>query len=1004
MKRNALLALPLLGAAVLAFRQLPPGSDVEFTVPEGFAVQEVYSPEQAGTVVSITFDGEGRLVVARENGPIVTLIDNDGDGVIDAERAFTDSSTVLASQGLVFDGPDLLVAGRSREGTGLFRVPDANGDGVGDAAELIELSTGAIQEHGPHAVFFGPDGYVYWTQGNFSFIYGRPSPLSPVRGWENASLLGRDDARGFGSAYTGGPGGNFMRRDLARHSRPTPQAGQGGGGGGRGPGGQSARRDDWELVAMGFRNQYDGAFNLMGELFTFDSDMEWHRDAPWYRPTRTIHAVPGGDYGYREGSHVHPEYYFDNLPGVEGQGRGSPTGTIVYNSYNYPADYWDMLLQADWSRGRIVASRLTKDGASYSSESFNFVYGEPLNVTDVEVGPDGNVYFALGGRNTSGGLYRVVYQGDDAMDRPAAEAPLDRVLTLAQPRSAFSRQTAREIRDEMGMAAWQQGLTAEVRNGSATADRRVRAMELLQVFGPGMDENTLVPLVSDPAWEVRAAAAYYLGMRSTPSARRELVTLLKDSDPFVQRRAAEALLRTGVHPLVGAPIDAEADVLPLLASSDRFVRYAGRLLLQAIDPNEWTEAAFALEQHPQATEALLAQVEILDEANVWYLTRLARRELELLQRNPSGQELLDLVRLIQRTTLKDHGVRNFSAAASAPGVGALPPAGAAPAATGGGGRGQGGPGSVQVQIGRLLLDRFPAPDSAVNREIARLLAYWGTPGTVEKLTAELDNAANSREQQIHYAEMLSAVDEGWDQPAIDRMATWLEKVYREDWRGGASFAGAINRIRDDFLGYVPPANRDALAARFEAAVPRVAAAPTQGGFGNVSIAEEELFEELVYNPNIREGDPAGGVVAYERALCGTCHTFGPIGREFGPDLTTVNQRFSRRDLVRAVVFPHETVSDLWQVEEITRNNGQVVTGSIYREDASSLVVQIPGSTQQVTIAKADIRSRQRSERSPMPEGLLNYLNGAQRRNLFLLLEAGPGAIPDSALTRMGVSR
>src|SRR5690606_10969215 len=141
-------------------------SQAEFTVPDGFAVEEVYSPEDAGTVVAFTFDSQGRLVVARENGPIVTLIDRDADGRIDEERAFTDSTTVLASQGLVFDGPDLLVVGRSQQGTGLFRVPDADGDGVGDSAELIELSTGGIQEHGPHAVFFGPDGHVYWTHGN----------------------------------------------------------------------------------------------------------------------------------------------------------------------------------------------------------------------------------------------------------------------------------------------------------------------------------------------------------------------------------------------------------------------------------------------------------------------------------------------------------------------------------------------------------------------------------------------------------------------------------------------------------------------------------------------------------------------------------------------------------------------------------------------------------------------------------------------------------------------
>lgn len=999
MKRLAILILPLLGGTVLAFRQLPAPPEANFTVPDGFAVEEVYSPEDAGTVVAFTFDSQGNLVIARENGPIVTLLDHDGDGVIDAERAFTDSSTVLASQGLVFDGPDLLVVGRSQMGTGLFRVPDADGDGVGDGVELIELSTGGIQEHGPHAVFFGPDGFLYWTHGNFSYIYGHPSPTSPVRGWENAALLGRDDARGFGSAYTGGPGGNFVRRDVAQHAR-TQTAGRGPGGG---FGGGAAVADQWDLVAMGFRNQYDGAFNLMGELFTFDSDMEWHRDLPWFRPTRTIHVVPGGDYGYREGSHVHPEYYFDDLPATAGQGRGSPTGVIVYNSYNYPAEYWDSFIQADWSRGRIVASRLTKDGASYSAESFNFVYGEPLNVTDVEVGPDGNVYFSLGGRNTSGGIYRVVYRGNDAMGQPAAATPLDQLLTLAQPRSAFSRQTVRDLKAQMGDAEWQQQLTAEVRNPSATPERRVRAMELLQVYGPGMDENTLNPLAEDGAWEVRAAAAYYLGMRSSPSARRTLATLLRDSDPFVQRRAAEGLLRSGLTPLQRAPVDVEQDVMPLLASSDRFVRYAGRQLLKAIDPNEWTEAAFAADQFPVANEALLAQVEILNDANVWMTTRLIRRQLELLQRNPSDADLLDLVRLIQRTTLKDHGIRNFSAASSTAGVGALPPPGTPPPTTGGG-RGQGGPGSVHMQMGDLLLARFPSSDQALNREIARLLAYWQTPGTVEELTAELSNPANDREQQLHYGEMLSFVEEGWDEPSIERMAAWLEKVHREDWRGGASFAGSVNRMVDGFLAQVPAAQRETFASRIENARPQMAGVPQQGGFGAVSISEEELFEELTYNPNIREGDPAGGVMAYQQALCASCHTFGPLGYEFGPDLTTINQRFSRRDLVRAVVFPHETVSDLWLVEEITRNNGQKISGTIYSEDATTLVVQIPGTTQQVSIPKSDIQSRVRSERSSMPEGLLNLLNGQQRRDLFLLLEAGPGAIPDSALARLGVSR
>ncbi len=54
------------------------------------------------------------------------------------------------------------------------------------------------------------------------------------------------------------------------------------------PGGYVCRVDpdgkNWELVSMGYRNAYDLAFNRSGDLFTFDSDMEWDMNTPWYRP------------------------------------------------------------------------------------------------------------------------------------------------------------------------------------------------------------------------------------------------------------------------------------------------------------------------------------------------------------------------------------------------------------------------------------------------------------------------------------------------------------------------------------------------------------------------------------------------------------------------------------------------------------------------------------------------------------------------------------------------
>ena len=1024
MKRFVFAAVPVLALGALAWREMPQQQAPAFTVPQGFAVEEVLSPALAQSVVALTFDNQGRMVLGKEFGNVVTLIPQTGGGY--EQRIFTEE--VHTTQGLSFDGPDLLIAGAGPQGVGLYRVTDDDGDARGERVELIELSTGTIGDHGPHAAFFGPDGHLYWTHGNFSNTYSEPSPLSPIRRWKETALLERPDPRGFGSQYEGGPGGLFTRQAIAsKGSASTPAAGVAG------------ATPGWEMVSLGMRNQYDGAFNLMGELFTFDSDMEWDRDLPWYRGTALYHNVPGSDFGYREGTGKLGWYLPDVLPAMEDLGRGSPTGVTFLQTYNYPAEYWDMMLSADWSRGRVVGTRLEKSGATYrpagGQASTNFLYGEPLNVTDLEVGPDGNLYFALGGRSTAGGVYRVVYRGQNAMERPAAETPLERVLTMIQPRSAYSRELARSTRAQMGDRNWERQLDLLVRDARATPDRRVRAMELLHVFGPELDEAELVGLRADPSWEVRAASTYYLGLKTTDTAQRELVARLKDQDPFVVRRAAEALLRTGVNQTQTPPFDPVADVFPLLASQDRFVQTAGRRLLEATNPNLWKSAALTATGRT-AVQALLAYHDQLDHPDAWDFMQITKREAELLRANPSDAELLGIVRLVQRTIGQSEGVRNFPAGASTPGNmqerRATGINGGAPA--GGGGGGGGGQGQQQTppplerqptftQIGTLLLQRFPvAGDSLLNREIAITLAALETPGATAEIAALLGSPTTSREDQIHYAWALSFMESGWDESTGGAIAAFLERAARDGWRGGASFSNTFNLIRDNVLANVPgpmyatlaqtiqQAQTRGMAAAAAAAAELAAAAgarnqaapaqPQGGGFGGPSLeSDEEVFENLVFRPD-QIGNPAGGVAAYEKSACAACHTFGPVGVEFGPDLTTVNQRFSRRDLVRAIIFPHEQVSDLYEATVITRRNGSTVTGIVASEDATNLTLALTGQAS-LQIPKADIVSRTPTERSVMPEGLLRTLTGAESRNLLAILQAGPSAIPDTTRARLG---
>jgi len=124
----------------------------------------------------------------------------------------------------------------------------------------------------------------------------------------------------------------------------------------------------WEIIAGGFRNPYDIAFNPAGDLFTYDSDMEWDVGSPWYRPTRVLHVVPGGEYGFREGTAKWPAHHADSLAAVN-IGLGCPTGVTFGTKSNFPEKYRKAFFILDWTFGRILAVHLKPNGSTYNAEN-----------------------------------------------------------------------------------------------------------------------------------------------------------------------------------------------------------------------------------------------------------------------------------------------------------------------------------------------------------------------------------------------------------------------------------------------------------------------------------------------------------------------------------------------------------------------------------------------------------------------------------------------------------
>lgn len=365
-------------------------------VAEGFKVELLRSAEPAeGSWICMTFDAQRRIIVSPQGEGRRLLrmtVENSKIGKVETIEA-----PVSYAMGLLQAFDSLYVNGIGPNGAGLYRLVDANKNDRYETNELRLLKGfKGGSEHGYHALALGPDKKIYVLNGNGTKLPEGISTNSPYRDYAEDALTGE---RGEEIAGTRAPNCHVLR---------TGEDGK-----------------EWELFAGGMRNAYDFDFNDDGELFTFDSDNEWDWGVPWYRPTRVLHLVSGGEYGWRDGTRMWDEHYSDAMPTTTDVGIGSPTGVKFGKGDNFPVKYRRALFVLDWSYGRIMAVHLRENGATYGGAVEKFVSGAPLNVTSLSFGSDGAMYFITGGRGTQSGLYRVRYAGeipDSALSQSSTEA------------------------------------------------------------------------------------------------------------------------------------------------------------------------------------------------------------------------------------------------------------------------------------------------------------------------------------------------------------------------------------------------------------------------------------------------------------------------------------------------------------------------------------------------------------------------------------------------------
>lgn len=447
-----------------------------FNLSEDFTINTFATDEQAHNICSMAIHPAGHVIVSGP-GYIKILIDTNNDNQTDKVINFTPRISGFM-HGMLFDGNALICT----DGARVYKYTDENQDLIADGPPktLFELSKRSSGEHAAHGIVKGADGWYYMTCGNSTGVSSKhiTEPDSPIKDPVAGCIL------------------KFSPDGKKR-----------------------------SVVAHGFRNAYDLAFNSQGHLFTYDSDNERDHHLPWYKPSRLFDVTYGGHHGWMlpgwQKSWNRPAYFPDVNPGLVDTGRGSPVGVLVYEHHAWPKKYQNNVYFACWTMGRIYHHPLTLHNGSYKTGPPQIFISAKGNhgfaPVDIVVGKQGEMYIAAGGRGTRGTVYKVQHlnPNKEAPDTVPTAIPADHKLprnrTIKSPLTINSESyqqlsQIRNIQQQLGDIKINNtkhdidvGYTANTPNNFTPQQRKVST-------------TTLLKLIQSPPRHVRLEAARTLAM------------------------------------------------------------------------------------------------------------------------------------------------------------------------------------------------------------------------------------------------------------------------------------------------------------------------------------------------------------------------------------------------------------------------------------------------------------------------------------------------------------
>ena len=276
-----------------------------------------------------------------------------GDQPVSVEQL---TANIGQAQGLLYHKGSLYVSvnGRAAQGSGFYRVRDTDNDDQFDEVTLLQEASTAAASTGRTRSGSGRTG--------------------SCTSWPATTPTCRPACRRTRRAT------RTTRKICSSRASPTPTATRPAR---MAPGGWIVRTDldgkEWELFCGGFRNAYDFDFNPDGELFTYDSDMEWDVGTavvpPDARePLRPAARSSAGATAAASGR----RYYPDSLPAASTSASARRRASRSARARSSPRSTSGRCSSCDWSlRHDLRGAPDARAASSYTGDVRAVLHGPP---------------------------------------------------------------------------------------------------------------------------------------------------------------------------------------------------------------------------------------------------------------------------------------------------------------------------------------------------------------------------------------------------------------------------------------------------------------------------------------------------------------------------------------------------------------------------------------------------------------------------------------------------